>query len=145
MLSAEGLMLLNCGVEKTLENTLDSKEIKPVNPKGDQSWIFTGRTVAEVEATILWPSDAKNRLIWKDPDAGKDWRQEEKEIAEDEVVGCHHRVDGHEFEQALGDGGWQGSLMCCIPWGRKESDMTEWLNWTDGVRCHDLRFFNVEF
>ena len=109
-------------------NPLDSKEIKPVNPKGNQSWIFTGKTDAEAEALILWPPDAKSWLIGKDPDAGKDWRQEEKGTTEDEMVGWHHQLDGHEFEQALGDGEEQGSLAYCSPWGHKESEKTEQLN-----------------
>ena len=104
------------------------KEVKPVHPKGNQSWIFIGRTDAEAEAPILWPPDVKSRLIRKDADAGKDWRQEEKGATEDEMVGWHHWLNGHEFEQTLGDGEGQGSLVCCSPWGRKESDMTEWLN-----------------
>ena len=113
-------------LETTLESSLDCKEIKPVNPKGNQSWIFIGR--AEAEAPILWPPDAKNWLIGKDCDAGKDWRQEEKGTTEDEMVGWHHRLDGHEFEQALGDGKGQGSLACCSTWGCKESNITEQLN-----------------
>ena len=115
-------------LEKTLESPLDCKEIKPVNPKGNQSWIFTGKTDAEAEALILWPPDAKSWLIGKDPDAGKDWRQEEKGTTEDEMVGWHHQLDGHEFEQALGDGEEQGSLAYCSPWGHKESEKTEQLN-----------------
>ena len=87
-------------LEKTLESLLDCEEIKPVNPKGNQSWIFIGRTDAEAEATILWPPDAKNWLTGKDPDAGKDWKEEEKGMTEDEMVGWHHQLDGHEFEQA---------------------------------------------
>ena len=118
-------------LEKTLESPLDCKEIQPVHPKGDQSWIFIGRTDAEAEAPILWPPDAKNWLIRKDPDAGKDWRQEEKGMTEDEMVGWHHRLNRHEFEQTLGDGEGQGSLECCTPWGHKDSDMTEWLNWNE--------------
>ena len=117
-------------LEKTLESPLDSKEIQPVHPKGNESWIFIGRTDAKAETRILWPPNVKNWLIWKDPDAGKDWRQEEKGKTEDEMVGCHHWLDGHEFEQALGVGDGQGGLACCSPWGRKESDTTEWLNWT---------------
>ena len=117
-------------LEKTLESPSDCKEIKPVNPKGNQSWILIGRTDAEAEAPILWPPDAKNWLIGKDPDAGRDWRQKEKGTTEDEMVGWHHWLDGHEFEQALGVGDGQGSLVCCSPWGRKESDTTEQLNWT---------------
>ena len=97
-------MLLNYGLEKTLESPLDCKEIQPVHPKGNQSWIFIGRNNAEAAAPILWPPDMKNWLIDKDPDAGKDWRQEEKGMTEDEMVGWHHQLNGHEFEQTLGDG-----------------------------------------
>ena len=113
-------------LEKTLESPLDCKDIKPVNPKESQSWIVIGRTDAEAEAPILWPPDAKNWLIGKDPDAGNDWRQEEKGATEDEMVEWHHWLDGHKFEQALGVGDGQGSLACCIPWGHKESK-----NWTE--------------
>ena len=115
-------------LEKTIESSLDSKEIQPVHPKGDQSWVFTGRTDTEAKTPILWPPDVKNWLIWKDPDAGKDWRLEEKGTTEDEMVAWHHWVNGHEFEQTPGDGEGQGSLVCCSPWVRKESDMAEWLN-----------------
>ena len=115
-------------LEKTLESPLDSKEIQPVHPKGDQSWVFIGRTDVEAETPILWPPDAKSWIISKDPDAGKDWGQEEKGTTEDELVGWHHRLDGYDFEQAPGVG--QGSLACCSPWDCKESDMTERLNWT---------------
>ena len=104
-------------LEKILESPLDCKEIKSVNFKGNQAWIFIGRT--DAEAPILWPPDAKSQLVGKDPDAGKDWRQEEKVMTEDEVVGWHHRLDGHEFEQPLGDGEGQESLACCSPWGRR--------------------------
>ena len=117
--------------EKTLESPLDSKKIQPVHPKGNQSWIFIGRTDAEAETPILWSPDVKNWLIGKDPDAGKDWRQEEKGLTEDEMVGWHHQLNGHKFEQGPGAGDGQGSLACCSPWGHKESDMTEWLNWTE--------------
>ena len=120
-------------LEKTLESPLDCKEIKPVNPKGNQSWMFIGRIEAEAETPILWPPDVEIWLTGKDPDAWKDWRQEEKERTEDELVGWHHQFDGHEFEQALGIGDGQGSLACCSPWIRKESDMTEQVNWIDGV------------
>ena len=120
-------------LEKTLESPLDNKEIKLVNPKGNQSWIFIGKTDAEAETPILWTPDAKNWLLGKDPDAGKDWRQEEKGMTEDEMVGWHHWLDGHEFEQALGVGDGQGGLECCSPWDCTESDITEqqnwWLNW----------------
>ena len=117
-------------LEKTLESHLDCKEIKSVHPKGNQSWVFIGRTGAEAETPILWPPHAESWLIGKDPDAGKDWRQE-KGTTEEEMFGWHHQLNGHEFEQALGDGDGQESLACCSPWGRKESDTTEWLNWTE--------------
>ena len=113
------------GLEKTLESPLDSKEIKSVNPKGNQPGIFIGRTNAE--APILWPPDAKSWLIGKDLDAGKDWRQE-KGKAEDEMIGWHHWLSRHEFEQTLGGGEGQGSLVCCSPWGPKELDTTLQLN-----------------
>ena len=114
-------------LDKILDSPLDSKKIKPVNPKGNQSWILIGRTNAE--APILWPPD-KNWFIGKDLDAGQDWRQEKKGMTEDEMVGWHQRLHGHEFEQALEIGDGQGSLMSCSYWGYKESDTTEWLNWT---------------
>ena len=107
---------------------LESREIKPVNPKGNQSWIFIGRTDAEAEVRILWPPDVKSQLIRKDPDAGKDWSQEEKGMTENELVGWHHWLNGHEFEQTPGGGKGQGSLECCSPWGCKELDTIEWLN-----------------
>ena len=116
-------------LEKTLESPLDCKEIQPVHPKGNQSWIFIGRTDAEAETPILWPPDV-NWLLGKDPDAGNDWSWEEKGMTEDEMVGWHHWLDGHEFEQisVVGDG--QGGLACSIPWGWKE-DTTELVNWTE--------------
>ena len=130
-------------LEKTLESSLGCKEIQPVHPKGNHPCIFIGRTDVEAEAPILWPPDAKSWLIWKDPDVGNDWRQEEKGTTEDEMVGWHHQLDGHEFEQTLGDSEGQGSLMCCSPWGCKESDMTEQLNWlTD--RKQDIDFDTVK-
>ena len=116
---------------RPLESPLDCKEIKPVNPEGNQPWTFIGRTDAEAEAPVFWPADAKSWLIGKDPDAGKDWGQEEKAPTEDEMVGWHHWFNGHEFEQTLGDSEGKGSLACCSPWGRKESDTTEQLNWTE--------------
>ena len=118
-------------LEKTLESPLDCKEIQPVHPKGDQSWVFIGRPDAEAETAILWPPDEKNWLIWKDLDAGKDWGQQEKGMTEDEMVGWHHWLDGHGFGWTLGVGDGQGGLMCCGSWGRKESDTTERLNWTE--------------
>ena len=118
-------IVLNCGMEKTLESPLDYKEIQPVHPKGNQSGIFIGRTNAEDEAPILWLSDVKNWLLRKDRDAGKDWRQE-KGTTEDQMVGWYHWLDGYKFEQAPGTGDGQGSLACCSPWGCKESDTTDW-------------------
>ena len=117
-------------LEKMLDSPLDRKEIKPVNPKGNQFWIFIGRTDAEAETPILWPPDAKG-LTGKDHDAGQDWRQEEKGMTEDEMVGWHHGLNGHGFEQDPGAGDGQGSLLCFSSWGHKELDMTEWLNWTE--------------
>ena len=122
-------------LEKTLESPLDYKEIQSVHPKGNQSWIFIERTDAENETPIIWPPDAKNRFIWKDLDAGKYWRQEEKGTAEDEMVEWHHWLSRHESQQTPGDGEGQGSLACCGPWGRKESDTTEQRNWM-GVRWY---------
>ena len=115
-------------LDKTLESPLDCKEIQPVCPKGHQPWKFIGKTEAEAETPIVWPPDVKNWLIGKDPDAGKDWKQE-KGTTEDEMVGWHHWLDGHEFEQSPGVDDGQGSMACCSPWGRKESDTTEWLNY----------------
>ena len=115
-------------LEKTFEGPLDNKEIKPVHPKGNQPCIFIGRTDAEAEALILWPPDAKSQLVGKAPDAGKDWRQEEKRVTEDEMVGWHHQLNEHEFEQDLGDGEGQASLACCSPWGLRELDTTGWMN-----------------
>ena len=114
-------------LEKTLESSLDSREILPVNPKGNQSWIFIESIGVEAGTPILWPPDAKNWLIWKDPDAGEDWSQDEKRMRENEMFGWHHRLNGHQFEQALGVGVGQGGLVCCSPWGYKESDTIEWL------------------
>ena len=137
-------------LEKSLESPLESKEIKPVNPKGNQPWIFIGRI--DAEAPILWPSDAKCQLIGKAPDAGKYWGQEEKET-EDETVSWHHQLNGHEFEQTPGDGEGQGSLACCRSWGCKESDMIQrlkssnssplvempWYSPSSGLRRHQMR------
>ena len=127
-------------LEKTFESPLDCKEIQPVNPKGDQSWVFIGRTDAEAETPILCPTDAKNWLIGKDPDAGKYWRWEEKGTTEDKMVGWHHRLDGRQFEQALGVGDGQGRLACCSPWGPKEPDVTEQLNWTEHTGLYQKDF-----
>ena len=116
-------------LEKTLESPLDCKEIQPVHPKGDQSWVFIGRTDVEAETPILWPPDEKNWVIWKDPDAGRDWGQEEKETTEDEMVGWYHWHNGHGFGWTLGVCDGRGRLACCGSWGGKESDKTERLNW----------------
>ena len=125
---------------RRLESLLDWKEIKPVNSKGNRSWIFTGRTDVEPENPILWPPDVKNWFFGKDPNAGEDWRQEEKGKTEDEMVRWHHWLNGHEFEQAPGFGDGQGNLACCSPWDHKELDLTERLNWIDlnPVLCDDL-------
>ena len=105
-----------------------------VHPKGNQSWVFIGRTDVEAETPIFWPPDVKSCLIWKDPDIGKDWRQEEKGTTEDEMVRWHHRLNGHEFGWTPGVGDGQGSLACCGSWGHKESDTTERLNWTELIQ-----------
>ena len=135
-LDQEGWVLKNWSfwavvLEKTLESPLDCKEIKSVNTKGNQSWIFIGRTDAEAETPISWPHDVKNWLLEKDPDAGKDWRQEEKGTTEDEMAGWHHRLDGRESEWTPGVGDGQGGLACCDSWGRKGPDTTDWLKWTE--------------
>ena len=122
-------------LEKTLESPLDSKEIKPVNPKRNQSWIFIGRTEVATESPTLWPPNGKSWLVGKDPDAEKDWGQE-KAVTEHEMVEWHHRLNGHEFEQTLGNSEGQGSLVHCSPWGLKMSDMTEQLN----DKKHTCRF-----
>ena len=117
-------------LEKMFKSPLDCKEIQLVHPKGDQSWVFIGRTDVEAETSILWPPDAKSWLIWKDPDAGRDWEQEEKGTTEDEMVGWHQWHNGRGFGWTLGVGDGQGDMACCGSWGCRESDMTEWLNWT---------------
>ena len=114
-------------LKKTLESSLDNKEIKPVNPKGNQTWIFIRRTDAEAETLIFWPPDVKNWLTGKDPDTGKDWGQEEKGATEDKTVGWHHRSKGHESEQTPGDSEGQGSLECCSP---QDSRARHDSNWT---------------
>ena len=121
----------NVVLEKALESPLDCKEILTVNCKVNQSWIFIGRTDAKAETPILWPPDEKNWLIRKDPNAMKDRRQEEKGKTENEMVRWHHQLSGHEFKQVERVGDGQGSLACCSPWGHKESDMIEELNWTE--------------
>ena len=118
-------------LEKTLESPLDCKEIQTVHPKGDQSWVFIGRTDVEAEILVLWPPHVKSWLIGKDPDAGNDWRWEEKGMTEDEMAGWHHWLDGRESEWTLGVGDGQGGLACWDSWGCKESNMAEWQNWTE--------------
>ena len=117
-------------LEKTLESPLDCKAIQPVHSK-DQSWVFIGRTDVEAETPILWPPDETSWLIWKDPDVGKDWGQEEKGMTEDEIVGWHYQLNGYGFGWTPGIGDGQGDLASCDSWGCKESDTTEWLNWTE--------------
>ena len=112
-------------LEKTLESPLDCKEIQPLHSKGDQPWVFFGRTDAKAETPILWPPHVKSWLIGKDSDAGRDWGQEEKKTTEDEMAGWHHWLDGREFEWTPGVGDGQWGLACCDSWGHKESDMTE--------------------
>ena len=137
-------------LEKTLESPLDCKEIQPVHSKGDKSWVFIGRTDAESETPILWPPDAKSWLIGKDPDAGRDWGQEEKGMTEDEMAGWHHWMTwlyGHEFEWTPGVGDGQGGLAFCNSWGRKQLDTTERPNWTElYMTCtfpwHSVIYFN---
>ena len=125
-------------LEKTFESPLDCKEIQPVYLKGDQSWVFTGRTDAEAEIPILCPPHAKSWLIGKDPDAGRDWGQEEKGTTEDEMAGRHHWLRGCGFGKTMGVGDGQGGLVCCGSWGRKESDTTERLNWTELTDSMDM-------
>ena len=134
-------MLLNCGVG---EDSWESLGLQgdPTSPsKGDQSWVFIGRTDIEAETSILWPPDAKSSLIWQDPDVGRDWGQEEKGTTEDEMAGWHHWLNRHEFGWTLGLGDGQGGLVCCGSWGCKESDTTEWLNWTEQKYQNPLSFF----
>ena len=131
MLNTEELVLWTVVLEKTLESPLDCKEFQPVHPKGDQSWVFIGRTDVEAETPVLWPPGVKNWLIGKDSDVWKVWRQEEKGSTEDEMVGWYHQLNGHGFGWTLGISYGQGGLVCCGSWGRKELDATEQLNWTE--------------
>ena len=131
--------ILGLPLEKSLESPLDCKEVQPVYPKGDKSWVFIGRTDAKTETPILWPPFEKSWLIGKDSDAGRDWGQEEKGTTEDEMAGWHHRLNGHKFGWTPGDGDGQGGLAWCNSWGRKESDTTEQLNWTE------LKFMKIIF
>ena len=144
-LSAEELMLLNCGVGEDSWESLGQKEIQPVHSKGDQSWVFIGRNDAKAETPVLWPPHAKSWLIGKDSDAGRGWRQEEKGMTEHEMAGWHHRLDGHEFEWTPGVGDGQGGLACCD--SCKESDTTERLNWTEvkWMREQSMWIFGWEY
>ena len=134
-------------LEKSLESPFDYKVIKPANSKGNQPWIFIGRTGGEAEAPILWPPVVKRGLIGKDPDARKDWRQKREGTTEDEIIGGHHWLNGHEFEQTQGDGEGRGSLACCSPWGHKELDFSDWTTataiWQRNLSL-DLSFFQIK-
>ena len=125
-------------LEKTHESPLDYKEMQPVHSKGDQSWVFIGRTDAKAETPVLWPPHVKSWLLGKDPDAGRDWGQEEKGTLENKMAGWHHWLDGHEFGWTPGVGDGQRCLACCDSWGRRESDTTEWLNWTEWMSYRNL-------
>ena len=131
-LSAKWVILLNCGVREDSWESLGLQGIQ--TNKGNQFWIFIGRTDAEAGVSIFWPPNVKNWVIRKDPDARKDWRQDEKETTEDGMVGWYHQLDEHEYEQALEVGDIPGNLVCCSPWGCKESNTTEWINWTDFLK-----------
>ena len=128
-------------LEKTLESPWVCKEIQPLHPKGDQCWVFIGSTDVEAETPIVWPPDGKNWFFWENPDAGKDWVQEEKGMTEDEMARWHHRLNGHGFGWTPGVGDGQGGLACCSSWGHKESDMTEWLNWTEWTENQSIKFW----
>ena len=130
-------------LEKTLESPLDCKESQPLQSKGDQSWMFFGRTDAKAETPVLWPPDAKSWLIGKDPNAGRDGGQEEKGTTEDEMAGWHHRLNGREFEWTPGVGDGQGGLVCCDSWVHKESDRTERLNWTE--ESSEMQMENIKW
>ena len=130
-------------LEKTLESPLDCKESQPFHSKGDQSWVFIGRTDVEAETPILCQPHAKSWLIGKDSDAGRDWGQEEKGTTEDEMAGWYHWLDGHDFEWTPGVGDGQGGLVCCNSWGHKESDTTEWHNWTEQIKYFECRCFKL--
>ena len=143
MLSTRNWCLWTVVLETTLESPMDSREIKPVNPKRNKPWIFIGMTDVEAEDPMLWPPDAKSWLTGKDPDAGKDWRWEKKGTTEDEMIGWHHWLNGHEFEQAPRVGDGQGDLACCSPWDHKEPDMTEQLNWTEHSFSYSFPIYHI--
>ena len=135
-------MLSNCGVGEDLQSPLDCKEIQPVHSKGDQSWVFIGRTDVEAETPILWPPDAKSWLIWKDPNAEKDWGQEEKGTTEDEIVGWHHWLNGHELRWTLGAGDGQGGLACCSSWGCRVGH--DWATELKKEICDDFYLLKIK-
>ena len=137
-LSSEELMFWTVVLEKTLESPLDCKEIQPVHSEGDQPWDFFGRNDAKAETPILCPPHVKSWLIGKDSDAGRDWGQQEKGMTEDEMAGWHHWLDGRESEWTPGVGDGQGGLACCDSWGRKESDTTEWLIWSELMKSRKI-------
>ena len=143
-LRVKELMLLNCGTGEDSWESLELQGDPTSHRKGNQSWIFIGRTDAEAETPILWPPDAKNWLIGKDPDTRKDWRREEKGVTEDEIVGWHHQLNGHEFEKTVVVGDGQGGLACCSPWGLKELDTTERLNWTERPLFYKFEMYVLE-
>ena len=132
-------------LEKTVESPLYCKEIQPVHSKGDQSWVFIGRTDTKAESPVLWPPHAKSWLIGKDSDAGRNWGQEEKGTTEDEMAGWHHWLNGRESEWSPGVGDGQGGLVCCNLWGRKESDTTEWQIWSEPLCLLIWPYFGVVF
>ena len=134
-------MLLSCGFGEDSWESLDFKEVQPVHPKWDQSWVFIGRTDVEAETPIIWPPDVRSQLIGKDPDSAKDWGQEKGTT--DEMVGWHLQLNGHGFGWTPGVVDWQGGLGCCSSWGRKESDMTEQLHWTELILTPYLRYWNI--
>jgi len=143
--STEKLMLLNCGVGEEAWESLGLQGVPLVHSKGDQSCVFFARTDAKAQTPILWPPHAKNWLIGKDSDAGRDWGQEEKGTTEDEVAGWHHRLDGHEFGWTSGVGDGQGGLVCCSSQGREESDPTGWLNWTELMGVYVYMYIQSHF
>ena len=144
-LSSEELSFWTVVLEKTLENPLDCQEIQLVHSKGHQSWVFFGRNGAKSETPVFWPPRAKSWLTGKDSDVGRDWGQEEKGTTEDKMARWHHRLDGREFRSTPGVGDGQGGLACCDSWGRKESDTTERLNWTELGICKGVRLLGHIF
>ena len=143
-MSAEELMLLNCGVGEDSWESLGLQGDQTIHSEGDQSWVFFGRNDAKAETPVLWPPHVKSWFIGKDSDAGRDWGQEEKGTTENEMAEWHHRLDARESEWTLGVGDGQGGLVCCSSWGCKETDTTEQLNWTELIQnkflCHTIMY-----